>query len=54
VLLSRAASGLAKDSVANVSQIVSLDRALLTDRVGRLRPKQLAQILHGIDIVLGK
>jgi mRNA interferase MazF len=54
VLLSKSATGLPKDSVASGSQIVALDRSLLTDYVGRLRPKQLAQILHGIDVVLGK
>ena len=54
VLLSRTATGLPKDAVANASQIVALDRSLLTDYVGRLCPKQLAQILNGVDIVLGK
>lgn len=54
VLLNRTASGLPKDSVANASQLLALDRSLLTDRVGRLRPKHLAQILHGIDVVLGR
>jgi mRNA interferase MazF len=54
VLLSRRTTGLPKDSVANVSQIVALDRSLLTERVGRLGPKQLAQILQGIDVVLGR
>lgn len=54
VLLSKAAAGLPKDSVANASQIVALDRSLLAQRVGRLRPKHLQQILHGIDVVLGR
>jgi mRNA interferase MazF len=54
VLLSGKTTGLPKDSVANVSQIIALDRSLLTERVGRLGPKQLAQILHGIDVVLGR
>lgn len=47
-------TGLPKDSVANPSQIVSIDRAFLAERVRRLGPKQLAQILHGIDVVLGR
>jgi mRNA interferase MazF len=47
-------TGLPKDSVANVSQIIALDRSLLTERVGRLGPKPRAQILHGIDVVLGR
>jgi len=54
VLLPRTTTGLQKDSVANVSQIVALDRSLLTERVGRLRPKARAQVLHGIDVVLGR
>jgi mRNA interferase MazF len=54
VRLPAKATGLPKDSVANVSQVVALDRSLLTDRVGRLSTKQFAQILHGIDVVLGR
>ena len=54
VMLPAKASGLAKDSVANASQIIAIDRAFLTERVGRLVPKQLAQILQGVDVVLGR
>jgi mRNA interferase MazF len=54
VLLSSKTTGLSKDSVANVSQIVALDRSLLTERVGRLGSKPRAQILHGIDVILGR
>lgn len=54
VLLVARATGLPKDSVANVSQIITLDRTLLTERVSRLGPKSLAQILHGVDVVLGR
>jgi len=53
-LLSAKATGLPKDSVANGSQITSIDREFLTDRVGRLVPKQVAQVLHGIDVILGR
>jgi mRNA interferase MazF len=54
VLLPAKTTGLPKDSVANVSQIIALDRSLLTERARRLGPKALTQILHGIDIVLGR
>lgn len=54
VLLRSHATGLPKDSVANASQIVALDRALLTERVGRLSPKRLSQVLNGIDVILGR
>jgi mRNA interferase MazF len=45
---------LPKDSVANVSQIVTMDRDLLTDRVGKLPHGKLELVLAGIDVVLGK
>jgi len=54
VLLTAQATGLPKDSVANVSQIVTLDRALLVREVGKLSKRQLDLILGGIDIVLGR
>ena len=47
-------TGLPKDSVANVSQIITVDRALLTARVGKLPRQKLALLLAGIDIILGK
>jgi mRNA interferase MazF len=48
------ATGLPKDSVANASQIITIDRSLLAERVGRLTPKRFAQTLQGIDVVLGR
>ena len=54
VLLSGGVTGLPKDSVANSSQIITVDRAYLTERVSKLAPKKLAQILSGIDVVLGR
>jgi len=54
VLLPARSSGLSKESVANVSQIVALDRALLTERVGRISKKQLELVFAGLDIVLGR
>ena len=47
-------SGLPRDSVANVSQIVTLDRVLLTERVGRISKKQLDLVFSGLDVVLGR
>ena len=47
-------TGLPKDSVANVSQIVSLDRNLLTKRVGKLSRAKLELLLSGIAVVLGQ
>jgi mRNA interferase MazF len=54
VLLPSRKTGLPKDSVANVSQVVSIDRALLTERIGRISGQQLDQIWTGIDLVLDR
>jgi hypothetical protein len=40
--------------VANVSQLLSIDRTLLTDRVGHLTTGDLELVLAGIDLVLGR
>lgn len=47
-------TGLPKDSVANVSQVVSVDKAVLAARVGRLSRSKLELVLSGIDTVLGR
>jgi mRNA interferase MazF len=47
-------TGLPKDSVVNVSQIVAVDRSILSERVGHLADAELALILAGIDVVLGR
>jgi len=54
VLLSSARSGLPKDSVANVSQIVAVDRSILSDCVGHLGEAELSLLLAGVDIALGR
>jgi hypothetical protein len=40
--------------VANVSQLVTVDRASLTERVGKLSRAKRELVLFGIDIVLGR
>jgi len=54
VLLSARATGLPKDSVVNTSQLITLDRASLTEEAAKLSKRQLDLILSGIDIVLGR
>jgi len=52
VSLTRRQSGLSKKSVVNVSQLITLDRAFLSKRVGKLPPKQLAALDDGLRMVL--
>jgi mRNA interferase MazF len=52
--LSARVTGLPTDSVANVSQVISLDKSLLTERVGKLPRAKLESLFSGIDLVLGR
>jgi mRNA interferase MazF len=54
VLLAARTTSLPKDSVANASQIVALDRTFLTERVTRLSAVKVELLLSGIDVVLGR
>ena len=54
VLLPARSTGLGKDSVANVSQPVTLDRDALTERAGRVSARQLSLVFVGLDLVLGR
>ena len=54
VLLRAGFTGLPKDSVANVSLVVALDRDQLTERVGKLPPRHLTAVVNGIDVILGR
>jgi len=52
VRLTRRQSRLPRDSVINISQLLTLDRSLLAERVGRLPQKQLAALEDGLRLVL--
>lgn len=54
VRLTKHATGLARESVANVSQVVTLDKAELTERTGKLSRGRLELVLAGLDTVLGR
>ena len=54
VRLGARSTNLSKDSVANVSQIVTLDKSFLTERVGKLSAAKVELVLSGIDVVLGR
>ena len=52
VFLESATSGLDKDSVANVSQIVTLDRRFLTEQAGSVDERVMSRIARGLRKVL--
>ncbi len=54
VLLTARTTSLPKDSVANVSQVVALDRTRLAERVSKLSRAKVELVLSGLDVVLGR
>ncbi len=52
VYLSTRGTGLAKPSVVNVSQLITVDKSFLTECVGRLGPRVLADVDEGLRLVL--
>lgn len=52
VFLPKKLTGLSKDSVANVSQIITIDRSFLTEKVGVLPPGIFEQVEKGLRLVL--
>jgi mRNA interferase MazF len=54
VSLSPRATGLPKESVANVSQIITVDQSSLTRKVGKIPAAKLELLLAGIDVVFGR
>lgn len=52
VQLSKRQSGLPRESVVNVSQVVTLDRAFLSDRIGRIPPSKQQEVDNGLRLVL--
>ena len=46
-------SDLSKDSVVNVSQLITLDKTFLTESIGKLNSKNINFLNEGIRLVLG-
>jgi mRNA interferase MazF len=53
VFLPMGCAGLQQRSVVNVSQIATLDRAALVERIGTLPADKLALVESGVRLVLG-
>jgi mRNA interferase MazF len=53
VRLKRGEANLPLPSVVNVTQIRTVDRAILTERIGALSPVRIKQVLSGLALVFG-
>jgi mRNA interferase MazF len=52
VALSQRSVGLDRESVVNVSQLVTLDKRALTERVGQLSSRKLREVEDGVRLAL--
>ena len=52
VILSRQTTGLPKDSVANMTEIATVDEGFLDRQVGQIPPRFMAQVDNGLRLVL--
>ena len=54
VLLTAKHTGLDRDSVANVSLLVTVDKRQLIERTGKVSKRQMEGIFSGIDLIMGR
>jgi mRNA interferase MazF len=52
VLLRKGEGNLPKDSVVNITQIVTLDKSDLVEKIGSLLPERMRQIVDGVNLLL--
>ena len=52
VLLNPSEGNLPKQSVVNVTQVFTVDKNDLIEKIGTVSPKRVKEILSGIDLVL--
>lgn len=52
IFLPKRSSGLPKDSVVNVSQILTIDRAFLNEHLYTLSKRKMEQVEHGLRLAL--
>ena len=52
VVLRKGEAGLPKASVANISQLLTVNKSDLTYKIGRLSVKKIVKIIEGIDLLI--
>ncbi|MBE0426280.1 MAG: type II toxin-antitoxin system PemK/MazF family toxin [Nitrospirae bacterium] len=52
VLLKKGEGNIPKDSVVNITQIETVDKSFLTEKIGTLQPSRIKQIIEGIRLLL--
>jgi len=52
VLLQVGEANLPRQSVVNVSQVATVDKSTLTERIGQLSPARVRQVVRGLNLLL--
>ncbi len=52
VLLKKGEGNLPKDSVVNVSQIETIDKSFLIEKIGSLSPSRVKQVIEGVTLLI--
>ena len=52
VLLKKGEGNIPKDSVANISQIITVNKSDLVERIGSLSPSRTKQIIRGVSLLI--
>lgn len=52
VLLSKGEANLSKDSVVNISQIITVDKSDLIEKIGSLSPTRIRQVIEGVKLLI--
>jgi mRNA interferase MazF len=52
ILLQKGEGGLKKASVINISQILTIDKADLAEKIGRLSQARIKQIIDGVKLLI--
>lgn len=52
VMLKKGEGGLKKDSVVNISQVITVDKSDLVEKIGTLQPSKVRQVIEGIKLLI--
>ena len=52
VLIRKGEGNLKKDSVVNISQIITVDKSDLVERIGSLYPSRVKEIIEGVKLLI--
>lgn len=54
VLLKKGEANLSKKSVVNISQVYTVDKSDLVEKIGMVSPKRMDQIIEGMQLLIEK